>query len=67
MSTEQNKALVRRYWEEVWNNGNLAVVDELIAADFDGHPLPGEPDLVAVPQGRNNSLGCIARPFPISE
>ena len=25
MSTEQNKTLIRRYWGEVWNNGNLAV------------------------------------------
>ena len=34
MSTEQNKALVRRYWEDVWNKGNLALLDELIATEI---------------------------------
>ena len=29
MSTEENKALVRRAIEEVWNQGNVALVDEL--------------------------------------
>ncbi len=31
MSTEQNKALVRRFYEEVWNKGNYHVADELVA------------------------------------
>jgi predicted ester cyclase len=31
MSTEENKAIFRRFIEEVWNNGNLAVADELFA------------------------------------
>ena len=29
MSTEENKLLGRRFFEEVLNNGNLAVGDEL--------------------------------------
>jgi steroid delta-isomerase-like uncharacterized protein len=37
MSTEQNKAQVRRLTEEVWNRGNFAVLDELIAMDYVGH------------------------------
>ena len=44
MSAEKNKAIVRRYTEEVWNQGNLAVVDEIFAADFVGHQ-PGSPDI----------------------
>jgi steroid delta-isomerase-like uncharacterized protein len=64
MSTEQNKALVRRYWEEVWNNGNLAVVDELIATDFDGHPLPGEPDFGRGPAGQKQLVGMYRTAFP---
>ena len=32
MSTEENKALVRRFEEEL-NKGNLALIDELFAAD----------------------------------
>ena len=34
MSTEENKAIVRRYNEEVWSQGNLAAIDELIANDL---------------------------------
>ena len=37
MSTEQNKAMDRRVYEEVWNGGNLAVVDELVAANYVDH------------------------------
>jgi predicted ester cyclase len=34
MSTEENAALVRRFVEEVISRGNLALADELIAADY---------------------------------
>ncbi len=37
MSTEELKAIVRRYIEEVWNNGNLALIDELFAPDWINH------------------------------
>ena len=40
---ENNKALVRRFFEEVWGKGNVAVVDELLAPDFvDRSLLPGQ-------------------------
>jgi steroid delta-isomerase-like uncharacterized protein len=42
MST-QNKLILRRFFEEVFNQGNLAVVDELVAEGFVSHnPAPGE-------------------------
>ena len=31
---EQNKALVRRFYEEVENRGNLSLIDELISPNF---------------------------------
>ena len=37
MSTEENKALVRQYVEEVWNKGNVAAVDELFAPNYVDH------------------------------
>jgi predicted ester cyclase len=43
MSAEENKALVRRFTEEVYNRGNLDVADELLAPDFVDHDVfPGE-------------------------
>jgi len=42
-SEEKNKALVRRFFEEVWSRGNLAVVDEILAPEFvDRSLLPGQ-------------------------
>jgi hypothetical protein len=35
---EKNKALVREFFEETWNKGNLAAVDEFMAADYVEHP-----------------------------
>lgn len=43
MSTEENKAIVRRFYEEI-DNGNIDVIDELLADDYIDHsapPLPG--------------------------
>ena len=37
MSTEQNKMLARRLFEEVWNSKNLAVLDEMLAPNFVFH------------------------------
>jgi len=37
---ERNKDLVRRDNEEVWNKGNLEIMDELYSADFVRHFLP---------------------------
>jgi steroid delta-isomerase-like uncharacterized protein len=34
---QQNAMLLRRAVEEIWNGGNYAVVDELIAGDYLGH------------------------------
>jgi len=36
MSAE-NEALIRRWWEELWNHGDLAVADQIIAPDFTDH------------------------------
>jgi steroid delta-isomerase-like uncharacterized protein len=42
MSTEDNKALVHRLFDEVINGKNLDVVDEILAPDFDGMKSPGQ-------------------------
>jgi steroid delta-isomerase-like uncharacterized protein len=43
MTAEGNKAVVRRYFEEVLNEGNIDLLDELAVPDFEEHdPLPGQ-------------------------
>jgi predicted ester cyclase len=37
MSTSQNKALVTRFLDEVYNKGNLDVADELVTANYLSH------------------------------
>src|SRR6266516_4840987 len=57
MSTENNKAIASRLYEEVWNTGNVAALEELIApnivlhfdypADIPG-PAENQPSLEAI-------------------
>jgi predicted ester cyclase len=42
MSIDQNKQIMRRMIDEVWNQGNLATADELFAVD---HTSPSAPQL----------------------
>ena len=42
MSTEQNKALVKRAWDEVFNQKKLTVVDELWSSDYIYHGPQGQ-------------------------
>ena len=49
MSTDENKAVVRRLMEEV-ARGNLAIIDELIAPDFVFHN-PSDPSVGGGPEG----------------
>jgi predicted SnoaL-like aldol condensation-catalyzing enzyme len=47
MSPEENKALVRRFYEEI-DKGNLDAMDELVAEDYIDHNPPPFP----IPAGR---------------
>ncbi len=42
MSSEQNKVIVRRFYEEVINQNNVAILDELHGDNFVSHDLPSE-------------------------
>ena len=52
MLAEAHKALHRRYFEELFNQGNLASADELVATNYVNHnPAPGEtPGLAGLKQ-----------------
>jgi predicted ester cyclase len=43
MTRQENEMVVRRTWEELFNQGNLAVADELISPTFNNHAAPGAP------------------------
>jgi predicted ester cyclase len=62
VSAEENKALVRWWWEEVWGKGNVAAVDEFMAANYVDHPsLPGLPP---GPEGMKQALTTYRTGFP---
>ncbi len=62
VAAEENKALVRREYEEVWNQGNLDVIDEIYAADFVGH-MPGSPDIHGL-EGNKTIANLFCTAFP---
>jgi hypothetical protein len=45
--SEENKAIVRRAFEKLWNTGNVAVADEFIATNY----------VVQIPSGSLPHLG----------
>jgi len=46
MSTEENKAMVGRHLEEVWNQENMAAADELFLAELVNHGLERDTESV---------------------
>ena len=62
MTSEQNKAIVRRAFEEPWK-GNLDVIDELIAKDYIGHD-PANPEPLRGPAGVKEFISTYRAAFP---
>lgn len=62
MSMEENKALIRRFYDEVFNQKNLAALDELYAPDHIDHTLPAE--LSVGPQGTKQAIQLMLTGFP---
>jgi steroid delta-isomerase-like uncharacterized protein len=55
MSEEvRNKALMRRFYEELWSKGNLEAMPELVAEDFVDHQSPA-----GQPSGREELAGLV--------
>lgn len=62
MSEEENKAKTRRFMEEVFNKGNLTVIDELLAPNFVEHnPFPGYPPGL---EGFRQGIADLRKGFP---
>ena len=63
MSVEDNKALTRRFYDEVINQGNLDLIDELVAEDFvENEVYPGLP--TTGPEAPKAALGMFLTAFP---
>lgn len=63
MSSEENKALVRRQFERIWNDGNLAVIDELYASSYTNHD-PADPGQAPGPAGFTQRVGLYRNALP---
>jgi hypothetical protein len=42
--SENNKALIQRWFEEVWNKGRSEAIEEMFAADGIAHGLSDDPE-----------------------
>ena len=62
MGAEENKVLVRRFVEEVQNQGRLDLLDALVAPDFHNHSAP--PGLPADAAGVKQVLALFRTAFP---
>src|SRR6266487_4438820 len=62
MSTEENKALTRRLFEEGINQNNLSVLDELLAPDFVIYDAP--PGMQHGPEGLRQLVATFRTAFP---
>jgi steroid delta-isomerase-like uncharacterized protein len=61
--SEHNKAIVRRLMEEVWNKGNLSLVDELFAPNYEDHD-PSTPDFGRGPESEKKRATLYRNAFP---
>ena len=62
-AAERNRELGRRYFEEVWNRGNVDALDELLAPGYINH-TPSTPNPPPGPQGLKPIVLAIRRAFP---
>jgi steroid delta-isomerase-like uncharacterized protein len=62
MSAEESKAIVRRFWG-VWEEGNIDLVDELLAPDYVNHS-PASPDQPTGPEGVKGVVAIFRSAIP---
>lgn len=62
VSAEENRDVIRRAYEELWNGRNVGVADELVAEDFFNHVAP--PDRRRGRQSLKDVVRMFAGAFP---
>ena len=63
MSTEENKAIVHRWSEELFNQGHLEVADEIVAPTYRRHD-PGDPFVVEGPEDLKRLVSMLRAQVP---
>ena len=61
--SEENKTVIRRSFEELWNKGNLSVADELFAPNYTHHD-PSTPDVGRGPESERKRVTLYHTAFP---
>jgi steroid delta-isomerase-like uncharacterized protein len=64
MSTKENKVTSRRFYEDVFNKGNLALADELFAADYVGHITASPTGMVNGSEGIKQLVTMYRNAYP---
>ncbi len=62
MSVEANKVIVRRTFEEIFNQGHLALADAWVAATFVNHAAPA--DMLPGPESLKGHVVLLRTAFP---
>lgn len=61
----ENKALALRYADEVWNQGNLDLIDEMVAENYVGHHPPSwSPKTVSGPEQLKTYIEEVRTTYP---
>ena len=60
---QQNETLIKRYFEEVWNQGQLEVLDEIMSSNYLNHS-PGMPNPPPGPEGLKPIIAGLRKAFP---
>ena len=64
MAAQQNKALVRRFVDEVQSGGNINAIDELCSPEFVNHSAP--PEVPSNREGVKQVMAMFRQAFPDS-
>lgn len=67
MASEENKTLVRRYFEEIFNKHNLAAIDEIFSGDYVNHEKydPNREEIIRGPEGLKEAVSVFICPLAL--
>lgn len=60
---EQNEEIITRYFNDVWNNGNIDLLDEIMSEEYINHN-PGIESPIQGPKGLKPIIIAIRKGFP---